>query len=135
MLGILPALGDVAKLDTLVTVVDGHSMLYELESVQDLKDRGWHATPEDERTVSTSIKANAMTIVGCCAQVSQLLCDQLEFANVIVLNKCDLLSVEEHGRLRNMLQLFNPTAKVPTARTCLDVDAAPCYNSSPTQPH
>ena len=66
MLGILPALGDVAKLDTLVTVVDGHSMLYELESVQDLKDRGWHATPEDERTVSTLVNANAMTIVGCC---------------------------------------------------------------------
>ena len=63
------SLGDIARLDTLVTVVDGASFLDELYAADELKERGWQATAEDERTVA------------------QLFCDQLEFANVIVMNK------------------------------------------------
>ena len=90
-------LGSVAQLDTLVTVVDGSTFLLELDSLEDLRARGWHTDPEDQRSVS------------------HLLCDQVEFANVIVLNKCDLLSDAERGAVRKLLHRFNPEAKVVEA--------------------
>ena len=70
-------LGDIAEIDTLVTVVDGSRFLSELESLHSLRERDWHVDPADERTIS------------------HLLCDQVEFANVIVLNKCDLMNDTE----------------------------------------
>ena len=45
-------LGDIATLDTMVTVVDGHAFTHELESVETLRTRNWHADEEDERTIS-----------------------------------------------------------------------------------
>ena len=59
-----------------------------------MRTRNWHADEEDERTVS------------------HLLCDQVEFANVIVLNKTDLMAPEELARVRRLLAEMNPTAKV-----------------------
>ena len=61
-------LGDIATLDTMVTVVDGHAFTHELESVETLRTRNWHADEEDERTIS------------------HLLCDQV--SKIFVLNKC-----------------------------------------------
>jgi G3E family GTPase len=87
------SLGEVARLDTLVTVVDGSKFLSELNSIMSLRERSWHTTPEDERTIS------------------HLLCDQVEFANVVVVNKCDLLSLEEKGQVFDIIQQMNPTAK------------------------
>eukprot|EP00584_Thalassiosira_punctigera_P024831 CAMPEP_0172555256 /NCGR_PEP_ID=MMETSP1067-20121228/58321_1 /TAXON_ID=265564 ORGANISM="Thalassiosira punctigera, Strain Tpunct2005C2" /NCGR_SAMPLE_ID=MMETSP1067 /ASSEMBLY_ACC=CAM_ASM_000444 /LENGTH=963 /DNA_ID=CAMNT_0013343771 /DNA_START=275 /DNA_END=3163 /DNA_ORIENTATION=- len=87
-------LGDVAEIDTLVTVVDGSRFLSELESLQCLRERDWHADPEDQRTIS------------------HLLCDQVEFANVIVLNKCDLMNDEEKATVRQLIVLMNPSAKL-----------------------
>ena len=88
------SLGDVAKLDTLVTVVDGASFLDELYAVEELRDRGWDVSQEDDRTVA------------------QLFCDQLDFANVIVINKTDLLDCEERAKLSAMLHRFNPSAEI-----------------------
>ncbi len=62
--------------------------------MEQLRSRGWHATEEDERTVA------------------QLLCDQLEFANVIIMNKMDLLAEADRARLRAVLRRFNPEAYV-----------------------
>ena len=45
------SLSTIAKLDNLVTVVDGGAFLGELESIESLASRDWQATPEDERTV------------------------------------------------------------------------------------
>ena len=45
------SLSTIAKLDNLVTVVDGGAFLGELESVESLASRDWQATPEDERSV------------------------------------------------------------------------------------
>ena len=56
-------LSDLAALDTLVTVVDGATFMRELQTLESLRSRGWHAAPEDERTIA------------------HLLCDQVEFAN------------------------------------------------------
>lgn len=88
------SLGDVARIDTLVTVVDGASFLHELYAADELKTRGWQAGAEDERTVA------------------QLFCDQLEFANVIVMNKMDLMDEAGRQRLKAIIQRFNPTAEL-----------------------
>jgi G3E family GTPase/tetratricopeptide (TPR) repeat protein len=88
------SLGDIAKLDTLVTVVDGASFLDELYAADALKSRGWEVGDGDERTVA------------------QLFCDQLEFANVIVMNKMDLMDDAGRQRLRAILKRFNPTAEL-----------------------
>ena len=77
------SLSDVARLDTLVTVVDGASFLDELHAADTLRGRGWEAAEEDERTVA------------------QLFCDQLEFANVIIMNKMDLM--DDEGRARRAI--------------------------------
>eukprot|EP00947_MAST-08B_sp_MAST-8B-sp1_P001659 g1659.t1 len=88
------SLSDVARLDTLVTVVDGASFLDELYAADELRARGWEASDDDARTVA------------------QLFCDQLEFANVIVMNKMDLLDDGSKARLRAMLRRFNPDAQL-----------------------
>ena len=88
------SLSDVAMLDTLVTVVDGATFLNELYAADALRSRGWEASAEDERTVA------------------QLFCDQLEFANVIVTNKMDLLNEAGRQRLQAILRRLNPGAKI-----------------------
>jgi G3E family GTPase len=77
-----------------VTVVDGASFLEELYAADELKKRGWQAAEQDERTVA------------------QLFCDQLEFANVIVMNKMDLMDEAGRHRLKAIVRRFNPTAEL-----------------------
>ena len=91
------SLSDVARLDTLVTVVDGSAFMAELDAADALKARGWAASPEDERTVA------------------QLFCDQVEFANVLVVNKVDLMDDAQRFRLRALLGRVNPGATVVEA--------------------
>ena len=88
------SLSAIARLDALVTVVDGASFLDELHAADKLRGRGWQASEDDERTVA------------------QLFCDQLEFANVIVMNKMDLLDAGARARLRALLRRFNPDARL-----------------------
>ena len=88
------SLSDVAKLDTLVTVVDGATFLDELYVADELRSRGWEVSAQDERTVA------------------QLFCDQLEFANVIVMNKMDLMDEDGRARLRAIVRRFNPSAQL-----------------------
>ena len=67
-------LSDVASLSNLVTVVDAASIFEQLATVDKLVDRGWQAADDDDRTVA------------------HLLIDQLEFSDLILLNKTDLVS-------------------------------------------
>ncbi|MFI2433247.1 GTP-binding protein [Streptomyces sp. NPDC018693] len=90
-------LGDVARLDTMVTVVDAANFLTELASGDELVERGLDQYEDDERTVS------------------DLLVDQVEFADVIVLNKLDLVDAESADRLRATLTRLNPLARVVPA--------------------
>ncbi|MEU5049215.1 GTP-binding protein [Streptomyces sp. NPDC021096] len=90
-------LGDLARLDTMVTVVDAANFLPELEGGDGLAERGLDQYEDDERTVS------------------DLLVDQIEFADVIVLNKLDLVDAESAGRLRAALTRLNPPARIVTA--------------------
>ena len=87
-------LSDVAMIDTMVTVVDASVFFSELHSLESLQERDWQADPEDARTIS------------------HLLCNQVEFANALILNKCDLISADELATVRRMIQMMNPTAKL-----------------------
>lgn len=91
------ALGDLARLDTMVTVVDAANFLPELAGGDELVERGLDQYEDDERTVS------------------DLLMDQIEFADVIVLNKLDLVDKESADRLRATLTRLNPAARVVPA--------------------
>lgn len=88
------SLGDVAKLDTMVTVVDGYNFLKDYSSQDMLASRGESLGEEDERTVV------------------DLLVDQIEFCNVLVLNKTDLMQPSEIARLEGILKTFNPSAQI-----------------------
>ncbi|GGR90937.1 GTP-binding protein [Streptomyces aureoverticillatus] len=90
-------LGDLARLDTMVTVVDAANFLPELTAGDGLVERGLDQYEDDERTVS------------------DLLMDQVEFADVIVLNKLDLVTAEDADRLTATLTRLNPAARVVTA--------------------
>lgn len=90
-------LGDVARLDTMVTVVDAANFLPELAGGDELVERGLDQYEDDERTVS------------------DLLMDQIEFADVIVLNKLDLVDSASADRLRATLARLNPAARVVPA--------------------
>ncbi|WP_328676769.1 GTP-binding protein [Streptomyces sp. NBC_00322] len=91
------ALGDLARLDTMVTVVDAANFLPELEGGDGLAERGLDQYEDDERTVS------------------DLLMDQIEFADVIVVNKLDLVDAQSADRLRAALTRLNPAARIVAA--------------------
>ena len=88
------SLKDVAELDTMVTIVDAHNFIAEYNSAETLKDRKQEVSPEDERTVI------------------DLLIDQLEFANVILVNKADLVSEEDLATIRKMIRGINAHAEI-----------------------
>ncbi|MFF6952750.1 GTP-binding protein [Streptomyces iakyrus] len=87
-------LEDVARLDTMVTVVDAANFLAELGTGDDLAERGLAPYEDDERTVS------------------DLLIDQVEFADVLVLNKLDLVGEADADPVRGVLARLNPTARL-----------------------
>jgi G3E family GTPase len=88
------SLSDVARLDTMVTVVDALNFLTDWDAADSLADRGMVAGEEDERTVV------------------DLLVEQVEFADVLVLNKCDLSTPTRLARLEGVLRRLNPRARV-----------------------
>jgi G3E family GTPase len=97
------SLGDVARLDTMVTVVDGEKLLEDMDSFDDLVDRHLALSEDDIRNVA------------------DLLIDQVEFANVIILNKLDRLGPDDLPRLRALLKKINPDARIiETTRSQVD---------------
>ncbi|MCW3462637.1 GTP-binding protein [Chitinophaga nivalis] len=87
-------LSAVSRLDTMVTVVDAFNFLQDYGSDARLLDRDLTADYQDQRTIVN------------------LLTDQIEFANVILLNKCDLVTPEEIGVLKAILKKLNATARI-----------------------
>ena len=81
-------------IDTMVTVVDAQNFLDDFQSVDELQDRGLGSDNEDDR------------------DIARVLIEQIEFANVILLNKTDLISEEEVGQLLAVLRKLNPEARV-----------------------
>ncbi|MDN6342317.1 MAG: GTP-binding protein [Lactococcus lactis] len=81
-------------IDTMVTVVDAFNFLKDFSSADYLATRAL-----------TDIEGDDRTIVN-------LLTDQIEFANVIIINKIDLVSEEQLKVLQSMLHKLNPEAKI-----------------------
>ncbi|GAA1180859.1 GTP-binding protein [Pseudonocardia alaniniphila] len=88
------SLADHARLDTMVSVVDAAGFLAELVRGDLLAERGIEATADDERSIS------------------DLLVDQVEFADVLVLNKTDLVTPAGLGTVESVLRKLNPTARL-----------------------
>ena len=90
------SLGDVAKLDTMVTVVDAINFLKDYEEAKSLEEAGESLGEEDERSVA------------------DLLIDQVEFADVILISKTDLVADSHIEKLIAILRTLNTEARIPT---------------------
>ena len=88
------SLSDFSKLDTMVTVVDAFNFFNDFYSKEFLQDRGESLGEEDERTIVN------------------LLVDQIEFANVIILNKVNELKKEEIDKIKGIISKLNADAKI-----------------------
>jgi G3E family GTPase len=88
------SLGDIARLDTMVTVVDAFNFWNEIDENESLADRNLSLGEEDQRTIV------------------DLLVDQIEFADVIILNKCDLADEESLLKVEGAVRKLNPRAKI-----------------------
>lgn len=91
------SLSSVARLDTMVTVVDAFNFPRLVDEADYLKDKGMEIGEEDERNVA------------------DLLIDQVEFSDVIVVTKTDLIGADEADALLATLRRLNPRANVLVA--------------------
>ena len=88
------SLNDVARIDTMVTVVDAHNLLADFGSRDFLASRGESVGLDDNR------------------HLVSLLTDQIEFANVVVVNKVDLVSEARLAQVHAVIKALNPKACV-----------------------
>jgi G3E family GTPase len=84
----------VARLDTMVTVVDASNLLRDYASQDFLRDRGETAGEGDDRTLL------------------DLLVDQIEFADVVVINKVSDIDPEHRDLVRKVVVALNPAARI-----------------------
>ncbi len=87
-------LEDIARLDTMVTVVDAANFERDFGSPEKLRDRGQEVGLEDERTIV------------------DLLVDQIEFADVILLNKVDAVDEAARARIISGIKAINSRAEL-----------------------
>ncbi|MFZ2320947.1 MAG: zinc metallochaperone GTPase ZigA [Pseudomonas sp.] len=88
------SLADIARLDTMVTVVDGVNFLQDFHAAESLASRGETLGEEDERSIT------------------DLLIEQVEFADVILLSKIDLIASAEREELLAILRRLNSHAEI-----------------------
>jgi G3E family GTPase len=88
------SLADVARLDTMVTVVDGVNFLLDYQAAESLASCGETLGDEDERSIT------------------DLLIEQIEFADVILVSKIDLISRHEREELMAILERLNAQAQI-----------------------
>jgi len=88
------SLGDIAQIDTMVTVVDAVNILSDYSSTDFLADRGESLGEDDERPLV------------------QLLVDQIEFADVIIMNKVSLVSPGDREIIHQLIRSLNTDARI-----------------------
>ncbi len=88
------SLSDIATLDTMVTVVDAVNFLKDYNAAQSLKETGESLGEDDERNVA------------------DLLVDQVEFADLLLISKIDLVSEAELNELKAILRSLNSLAEI-----------------------
>ena len=99
------SLSDVATLDTMVTVVDAVNFLKDYDEAKYLKESGESLGEDDERSVA------------------DLLVDQVEFADILLISKTDLVEVSEVNRLKAILKTLNTHAQIlPISHGKIDID-------------
>ena len=99
------SLSDVAKLDTMVTVVDAVNFLKDYDEAKYLNETSESLGEDDERSVS------------------DLLVDQVEFADVILVSKTDIASKKDVERLEAILKTLNTDAQIiPISKGEVDID-------------
>lgn len=91
-------LNDLAQLDTMVTVVDARNFLHDYRSTEDLQHRKMGTSEEDGRSIAN------------------LLTDQIEFANVILINKVDVVGADDIHEIQGIIRALNPRAQVHLTR-------------------
>lgn len=87
-------LADAAPIDTMVSLVDASTFLNQLRRGRSLVSESIEATPQDDRTIS------------------DLLVDQVEFADLILITKTDLVDAAETERVIAAVRAMNPRARV-----------------------
>jgi G3E family GTPase len=92
--GSLGALSDVAQLDTMITVVDAQRFLSDYRAAETLVQLGRGRDAEDNRTIG------------------KLLAEQVEFADLILVNKCDLVDDSVIDEVTGVLKALNPRAEI-----------------------
>ncbi|CDP52463.1 Putative metal chaperone, involved in Zn homeostas is, GTPase of COG0523 family [Devosia sp. DBB001] len=88
------ALADFARLDSMVTVVDAANLLADYSGSDMLRDRGEVRAADDERTII------------------DLLVEQIEFADVVVINKISSVATSRVAEVRRIVKALNPDARV-----------------------
>jgi G3E family GTPase len=88
------ALCDIARLDAMVSVVDAANLLSDYSSTDFLRDRGEARDKDDRRTLV------------------DLLVEQIEFADVVVINKISEVTTEMRTSVRRIVAALNPDARV-----------------------
>ncbi|WP_425460517.1 zinc metallochaperone GTPase ZigA [Halopseudomonas laoshanensis] len=88
------SLSDLARLDTMVTVVDGMNFLIDFQAAESLASRGETLGDEDERSIT------------------DLLIEQVEFADVLLISKMDLISADQREELIAILRGLNAEAEI-----------------------
>jgi G3E family GTPase len=88
------SLNDVARIDTMVTVVDAYNLLADHSSTDLLSQRGEVAGDEDNRSLAA------------------LLTEQIEFADVVVINKIDKIDAARRDEVTAVVKALNPTAEL-----------------------
>ena len=88
------SLADIARLDTMVTVVDGMNFLLDYQAAESLASRGETLGEDDERSIT------------------DLLIEQIEFADVILIGKIDLIGRHEREELMAILERLNAQAEI-----------------------
>ncbi|VVE80997.1 GTP-binding protein [Pandoraea sputorum] len=88
------SLADIARLDTMVTVVDALHVLKDFNGLDTLAQRGEVAGEEDER------------------RLAELLTEQIEFADVVVVSKVDCVDALQLDAVKALITGLNPSAKI-----------------------
>ncbi|BBM82203.1 GTP-binding protein [Candidatus Uabimicrobium amorphum] len=99
------SLEQIAKLDTMVTVVDASNLAENFYNVEMLKNVDKSVAAGDQRTIV------------------DLMVEQIEFANIILLNKVDEINEEQHQQAMQILRMLNAKAKIiPTNYSKIDIN-------------
>ena len=88
------SLNDMSRIDTMVTVVDAYNLLTDYSSTDLLSQRGEVAGDEDNRSLAA------------------LLTEQIEFADVVVVNKIDMVDAARRDEVTAVVKALNPTAQL-----------------------